>query len=329
MARPTSNFRPMLSPGNSPADTPTYFSDLKFPLMCSPKLDGIRCIVKQDQRVDYTDFDGEPIPCGDTRAVCKSRKFIDLPSVQVQTLFSGCLEADGELIAGCETDFNVYNRTNSHVMSSNKPHEDMKYRVFDWADEAWADTPFILRYQQVIDMVKFWGNPHVTAVEHTLIDNTEDLQAYEEEQLALGYEGIMWRDPNGRYKHNRGTWKEGLIGKLKRFADEELIATGFIEGKYNTNEDVRDNLGGAKRSTSKEGMVASGMMGKIVAMWNGVEIHVASGIMTHAQKKHVWENQDQYLGRIFTMRHFPHGKKDLPRMPRFHGWRNPIDIGEM
>lgn len=105
--------RPLLAPSQTPSNYPDFWKKLKYPLLGSPKLDGIRCIV-----------DGQ----GHTRS--RTWKFI--PSLQVATMFGDVPWLDGELIEGNWTDYNVYNRTNSHVMSENKPG-DMRFYVFDYA----------------------------------------------------------------------------------------------------------------------------------------------------------------------------------------------------
>jgi DNA ligase-1 len=285
---------------------PDFFKSLRLPLLCSPKLDGIRAVPQN--------------------GILKSRKNIALPSLQAQEMFGKLYEFDGELIVGNETDFGVYNRTQSHVMSIDKPHPDLKFRVFDFASLDMAHEPFITRLKYAESLLNHATNNTISIIEHKMCYTIDDVLAYEEEQLKLGYEGIMMRDPAGYYKHGRGTFKEGLIYKLKRFADEEAEAVDFIEQVTNTNEDIRDNLGNAKRSTAKAGLVAAGTLGKIKSKWRDQILEVGRGSMTHAEAQEVWDNQEKYRGRLFTFRHFPHGAKDKPRMPRFHGWRDKMDM---
>lgn len=321
-------FKPLLSPNNSPMDTLDYFDRIgrALPVLCSPKLDGIRCIVKPD--LEYSISSNLVIDAPKSVGLrCKSRKFLDLPSLQLQDMFSSYEDLDGEIIVGEETDYDVYNRTQSHVMSEDKPHPDMKFRVFDYADEGWAWAPFIERLSFLREYLTILNSPQVTLVEHTLCNSIEELLAYEEKQLILGYEGIMIRDPNGIYKHNRGTWNEGIIFKLKRFADSEGTIIGFVEQMTNTNEKVRDELGNAKRSESKDGLVPAGTLGKFIVQtpeWGALEI--PCGKLTHLERKHVWDNRNQYENAILKFRFFPYGIKDKPRLPRFVGWRSPMDI---
>jgi DNA ligase-1 len=303
----------MLCPNTDPLRDPDYFKNLRFPLLCSVKLDGIRCIVKDN--------------------ACKSRSYIDLPSKYVQNLFSGFAELDGEIIVGNESDFDVYNRTQSFVMSEDKPTPDFQFRVFDCADLSLADKPFYERFEAarflVDDYKKEYPFSNVTIVEHQLCRDLDELLFYEEVVLKQGYEGLIMRAPFGRYKHGRGTFKEGLIYKLKRFQDDEAVVVGFGEQLENMNLDVRSNLGMAKRSTMKSGMVSAGTMGKILADYKGQLLEIAPGCMKHDERLHVWQNHEDYYGKILKFRHFTHGVKEMPRFPRFVGWRDPIDFRSM
>jgi DNA ligase-1 len=308
-------FKTMLSPNNDPMKDPNFFTGIRYPVLCSPKFDGIRCLTKE--------------------GVCKSRSFIDLPNLEVQSYFKYYQGFDGELIDGEPTDFDVYNRTQSTVMSINKDASGVKLYVFDDLLLP-PDTPFELRLSSVEDRLReHWSDleDRLVFVEHTLITSYEELIAYEEEQLELGYEGIMMRDPLGRYKYGRGTFKEGLIYKLKRFQDDEGIITGFIEQTTNTNSQEKDAFGRSKRSTSKDGLIPAGTLGKFVVDFNGMIIEVGCGNFNHKQRQQIWDEREDKektcLGHYLKFRHFPHGAKDMPRMPRAVGFRTKMDMEEI
>lgn len=302
-------FKPLLSPNNSPQDTPDYFQKLQYPLLCSPKLDGIRGCPR----------DG----------IVLSRTLKPLPSTQVQAEIGRYSFLDLEIIEGNVTDFDVYNRTQSHVMSRDK-QGDMTYHVFDWTEDVFSDAYFYERLELAAREVDFINSPYVKIVEHTLVDDYEELIDYEDANLALGYEGIMLRNPLGRYKTNaRCTFRDNIIYKLKRFADDEALIVGIIEQETNNNPLLSDERGYAKRSTCKENMVGAKTLGKLICVYNGVEISVAPGCLTHAQRQKIWDEWDtpQTIRYHFVkFRHFPKGQKDLPRHPRCIGIRDLIDM---
>ena len=299
-------FKPMLSPGNDPMSYPNYFKELKFPLLVSPKLDGIRCIVKGGR--------------------CKSRSFKDIPNEMIQERFGEFAEFDGELIDGNPTDENVYNRTQSTVMSKDKDASKVKLYVFDYAYEDMADLPFEERLLTTQTIVSRLRTNLLVSVPHYRIDTLEDLLQVELSFLNDGYEGIMMRCPYGRYKHGRGTWNEGLIYKLKRFQDDEAIIVDFVEMMHNTNEGVRNELGYIERSDTKDAKEGSGMVGKFICEFNGELIEVAAGQFSHDERKLIWNQKEQLVGAFIKFRHFTIGVKDKPRFPRAVGFRDKMDM---
>jgi DNA ligase 1 len=156
--------------------------------------------------------------------------------------------------------------------------------------------------------------------------NLEELLRFEDRCLDADFEGIMLRDPFAPYKQGRGTWREGIIMKLKRFQDDEGIIVDFEEQVHNTNILCTDDLGYAKRSTNKEHMIPADTLGNFLVLFNDEIINVAPGQFTHIQRQNIWNNQEYYKGLILKFRHFPHGVKDKPRFPRAIGFRNPIDM---
>jgi DNA ligase OB-like domain len=69
-------------------------------------------------------------------------------------------------------------------------------------------------------------------------------------------------------------------------------------------------------------------LGKFIVFFNGIEIEVAPGAFTHAERKEIWDNQFKYKGEYLKFRHFAHGVKDKPRFPRAIGFRDVIDMGD-
>jgi DNA ligase-1 len=299
-------FRPMRAPGEDPQKNKDFFKKLRYPLLCSPKFDGVRGISRG--------------------GVVTSRSGKPLPSQQVQCVVGAFSFGDGEIIVGEPTDFNVYNRTQSHVMSGDKHAEDLRYYIFDCVDDSWLQRPFYQRLEKAAIQVFELELPHFILVDHHEVETYDELIAYEEVQLAAGYEGIMMRDPVGHYKQGQGTFNEGLIYKLKRFTDAEATIIGFVEQNVNTNDQERSELGYAKRSTAKDGMLPANTLGKFIVDFAGLELTVGCGSFNHTERKEIWDNQETYLGTLLKFRFFSHGVKDLPRFPRATGFRTTLDL---
>ena len=292
-------FKPLL--GYSVDD----MASLKFPVLASPKLDGIRALNLGDGLV--------------------SRNLKPIPNAHAQALFGGkeYEGLDGELIVGDPTATNCYQATSSGVMSRDGEPE-VSFYVFDRTDMPEAD--YCERLLALRGLGKY-PKRNTVLVEQVLIIDAESLLDYEEKCLALGYEGIMVRNPDAKYKLGRSTAKAGELGKVKRFVDSEAEIIGFQELTKNTNEKTKDNLGHSERSSHKENMIPMGTLGALLArdLVSGVEFNIGSGF-TLVQRQEIWDNRDTWISKIAKYKSFPIGVKDAPRFPIYLGVRDRIDL---
>lgn len=288
------SFKPMLA---SDAD----LSIMRFPVIASPKLDGIRAIV----------IDG----------VVMSRSLKPIPNKYVQSLFANCEYFDGELIVGEPTSETVYRDTVSHVMAHDKTDFAVSFYVFDHIAE--LDTPYTERSKKLKAVSKS-RTSRVKLHESKIINDGAELVAYETECLAAGYEGLILRDPNSKYKRGRGTSKEQIILKLKRFVDDEAVVIGFEERMHNGNEATTNELGRTARSSHKANMVPMGTLGALQVEFNGIKFNIGTGF-DDAQRAEIWADKSKYLNQLAKFKHFPIGTKDAPRHPVFIGWRDRRD----
>ena len=277
------------------------FNKLKFPILVSPKFDGIRCVMLNGKAVSRT---LKPIPNYYVRDLLESH-------------VCGWPGLDGELIVDSPTDPNCMQKTSSGIMSyDGKPN--FTYYVFDFISPT---DGFSIRLN---DLSNFNLPPYMKFVEHTLISNVKELEAYEEDIVSAGYEGVMIRSIDGRYKFGRSTVNEGILLKLKRFVDEEAIVIGFEEKLHNANVSTIDNLGHTKRSSHQDNLVLMGTLGSLVVYSNkwGV-FNVGSGF-NDTQRQDIWDNQEKYLSNVLTFKYQLHGVKDKPRHPIFKCFREDI-----
>lgn len=293
------NFRPMLAVACEDAAT------IKYPVLASLKLDGIRCVV--------------------LNGVVYSRTMKPIPSKTVQEMF-GKLEYegyDGELIYGDVYDDKVFNLSTSFCMSKGIPTGlnplEIRFYVFDLvSEEGHIDRLHSLSQKQI--------GRNVVLHLPTTVQSSEQLTEFEDSALSKGGEGVMVRSMNGPYKQGRSTLKEGYLLKIKRFVDEEATITGFDEKMHNTNSAKVDALGYTDRSTSKEGMVGANTLGALVVhseKWG--EFRIGTGF-DEALRKEIWESKDEYLGELAKFKYFATGIKIAPRFPVFLGIRHKEDI---
>ena len=275
---------------------------LRFPVLATPKLDGIRCLKIAGQALTRS-FK----PISNTFA----RQWIEA------NLPDG---VDGELMLRGGT----FNATTSAIgRESGEP--DFVFHVFDYVSEG-IDVPYACRGKE-LERLPQWE--HVEKVLPVEIRNADELAAYEEKCVAAGYEGVMVRDPAGPYKCGRSTEREGWLLKIKRFADAEAEVLEPYEGMSNQNEAERDAFGRTKRSLSKAGMVGRGELGGFIvrALDTGVEFrlgynHVLGGI----DRVSLWLKKEALVGRLVKFSHQPSGAKEAPRFPKFLGFREAWDL---
>ena len=284
---------------------------VKFPIYISTKFDGIRALV----------IDG----------VVYSRSLKPIRNKHVQKLF-GKPEYngfDGELIVGDIYAKDVFQKTTSGVMSEDGT-PDVTFHVFD----LW-NTPeliyeerlrnlydYLLDYETVCDLNNFKG---ISAVMNNKCYSQENLEFFLNHEKNLGGEGLIGRSPDGVYKYGRSTPKEQLSIKFKFFEVEEFEVVGFTERMHNTNEQKRDELGYAERSSAKDGLVPTNTLGSLVLKYNDTTFSCGTGFDDKLRKE-IWDNKELYLGKLASIRYMSVGSKDLPRVPSFIWFRHAEDI---
>ena len=285
------------------------FDALRYPLLASPKIDGVRATNKNGALLSRT---MTPIPNAFTQQLFAHEVFHGL---------------DGELVVGEPNHPNCMQNTMSGVMSRDgKP--DVKWYLFDrWS----AQGPYWNRARDAKALLGAieWGalSPTMIWLPQTLIRTADDLRAYEEARVQEGYEGVILRAPDGPYKQNRSTVKEGYMLKVKRFVDSEAEILGCYELMHNDNEATIDARGHTKRSTHQENKRAAGVLGgfHVRDIHSGVEFDIGTGF-TAEQRKNLWEGQRYLKGKIVKYKHFPIGVVELPRHPIYLGFRDRRDI---
>ena len=288
-------FKPMLA-GKAPDAT-----EIKFPVMASTKLDGVRCIV--------------------INGVAMSRTLKPIPNKHVQKLLSkGFDNLDGELILGDPTGPDVYRNTVSAVMRE-EGEPDITFWVFDRID---SSEVYAERYGSLME---YHYQYPVQVLRHVTLHNVDELSKFEVEQLGIGAEGVILRDPNGPYKNGRSSTKEGILLKLKRFSDAEAEIVEMQELLKNENEATTNELGRTARSSHKENMTPMNTLGAIIArdLASGIEFGIGTGFSAE-ERQALWNDRANMIGKIVKYKYFDGGSKVAPRFPVFLGFRDPMDM---
>jgi len=274
----------------------------RIPLLASYKLDGIRALVR----------DG----------VVLSRSLKPIPNTFVQYLFGvPAFEGfDGELIVGRPTAPDVFRVTTSGVMSEDGD-PNVRLYVFDlWNMPC---TPFHQRVHELKERCEEELN--VRLIKQASVQTLADVDAFSDEALAKGYEGIVLRSSLGLYKFGRSTVREAGLLKMKPFVDAEATVIGMVELESNRNEAFKDELGHTKRSTAKAGKVLMDTMGALVCRTpEGIEFEIGTGFS--AAERHAFWRDSRIVGLIVKYKSLIIGVKDKPRSAVFLGFRDRRDM---
>ena len=306
------NIRPMLAASfDNPQEFEEELERLRYPLLCSPKIDGIRWMKPPGEKA-------------------KSRSWKDLPNRAFQAFMEEHSKyvdwLDGEVITGDDiTRPNLFNATQSHIMTADA---DLPFTVYVFDSWIVTTNPFGVRTacaRAIADTANAGGIATIKYVHHLIANSPNEVLQLEAQVLEEGYEGLMLRDPNGLYKFGRSTLKQQGLIKCKRFLDDEAEIIGFEALERNLNAPTLDAFGLQKRSSHRVNKIADNLLGKLLVRHERFgEFAIGSGFDESTRIK-IWLDQQTYIGKKVSFKYQPHGTKEKPRTPIFKGFRPEID----
>jgi DNA ligase-1 len=291
--------------GMKAATAPMDLRKMRLPKYGSTKINGVRGIVVDGVLMSYN---MKPIVNDFTQAMFG------------RTELNGF---DGEIVVGAPNDHNSLRNTMSAI-TRHHGECDVHFYLFD---NYLLEADYHRRYENLLwqrDTGKWHGVcDRLVVVEQKVIATHETLEEFEEDVLNRGFEGIMLRRIDGRYKFGRSTPGEDDLWKVKRFVDAEAVVIGFEEGMHNANELQVNELGKAKRTSHKENKVPKGTLGGLLVrgvngQYKGIEYRVGLGF-DQLTAQEIWNNQDTWLGKIVKVKYFPVGNLNKPAHTSFEG----------
>lgn len=280
----------LLRPQLAASDVPDIYTQVSWPKIIQPKLDGICCLA--------------------VNGVAMSRNMKPIPNRYVQKVFKelNLHGLHGELMVKGD-----FNDVQSAIMREDG-EPNFYYVVYDKWDM--PELPYQIRELELKSVVEGVSSKYVVAIESWTVFAPKGCEEVLEDYIQAGYEGAMLRDHGSLYKQGRHTLKgQGLL-KLKKFLDDEATIIGFEEKLTNTNVKELDERGYSKRSSKKEGMVPAGTLGALIVRWRGVEFNIGSGF-DDAMRQYIWDNRERLLGKLVTFRYQELSKYGIPRFPTF------------
>ena len=244
---------------------------------------------------------------------------------------TGLVGLDGEAIGGTNSFARNAMQASTSAFNTIDSKPEWQYHVFD--SYQYPDRAFEIRLEAVRNAVEImkgdWPWLHYT--EHKEFRDLDAIMEHLTEIEALGGEGVMGRDPKGRYKLGRSTMKDGILWALKPYADGECIIESVHEMMSNQNEATVDSRGYTKRSGHQENMVPKGTFG--YAICRGVDpvwpktfrIGMGPGL-DDKLRAHIWANKEKYVGAPLKYKYQAVGCVERPRQPKWMGIRGKSDM---
>lgn len=310
-----SKFKPMLAPNKQP-----NLDELSYPLLSSNKLDGIRCIFKNGEML--------------------SRSLKQIQNKQLHQRFQVLKNytkihnviLDGEIYSHKLT----FQEITSFVMTQDftdkksikkfgkimEIPEHLNFYMFDCVEDNDFELAFNLRTIRSLIIVNKFPDL-IVSVKQVLVKSPDEVRTMFKKVLENGYEGLILKDSNGRYKCGRATLKEGLMYKCKNFRTFDAKIKDVIQATE-VNEDVEKKINELGRSVTSKKIGQRHVIEKAAAFlvdYEGKDLKVVIAL-TDTEKEEIWENKEQYINKIIEYKGMLEGAKDVPRHPVFLRYRN-------
>lgn len=291
---------------------PSVDHPIRYPMLGSPKYDGIRCCKYQGKALTKS---GKPVPNHHIRNWIEA----NVPD-----------GFDGELISGSPTLETCYSTTFSAVMTQ-AGEPDFSFYAFDVCDNLEMRARERKIYVKALCMVQ---DVRVIFAEQEVINSDAELEAYYSKCLILGYEGVVLVNPMGLYKYGKSTAKEQTQLKLKPHADYEGKILETFEAMHNDNEAFSNEVGETKRSTHAENKTPAGRVGGYLVedVTTKAIFKVGAGRMKHLEATEEWlahlANPMRRIGSYLKYRSMSYGTmtNGAARHGRWIGWRDVADM---
>lgn len=276
-----------------------YHSDghrIEFPCIIQPKLDGVRCLVK----------DG---------CVLKSKGNKEHPNIphlmpEIKDLYDrikadyGEVLLDGELYIHGETLQDI----GSAVKKPNELTERLTFQVFDayfydHPDMGFQDRLTILE-KFLFDECYMHYYEYVECVGWLFFNNQEgyDIDYHHDNCAGVGYEGIMLRNINSVYRLNT---RSADLQKYKKMQDSEFLCVHVLVDKKGQGVLVLSSDGEPKKVTEDN----------LKELLRNKEVFKASFKGTEEFRKTIADKPEEWIGEQITIQYQALTKDNIPQFP--------------
>ncbi len=278
--------------------------DLRYPIAVTEKFDGIRCTV------DYPR--GNPAE----GLVALSRTGIPLPNCHVQEWAEewGVRGMDGEIVVPDWT----FHEIQSKVMSNVTLPFPFRFYAFDYYLKC-KEEPYLKRLERLDKFHTRLVGSNIDIIMPIMCHTPKQVKDIYDQIINKGGEGLILRDPEGPYKNGRSTFIQGWMLKMKQWDTGVARIIGFEEKETNENEQKKNNVGYAKRSSAKAGKRKAGTLGAFIVYDPDFgEFNIGGGPgLNDLQRLQIWQDREEYISRYINYKYQVAGVKEKPRSPQF------------
>ena len=269
----------------------TKKSKFKFPADAQPKLDGVRCLASRDEK-------------GKIILSSRQGKPWNIPHIAkaLDTWLPKNMTLDGEIYLHGESCQRITSLAKSADVSAKsfKPESKaLEYYVYDvpmvngddslpWEDRRLALEEIALKHKQII-------------VPTIVVSNEKELWDAHGRFITEGYEGAILRANRGLYLWG---FRSSELLKVKEFQDAEFRVLDARDGKGKMEGGV---IWICKNDVSKETFECTMKT-------------------TIAERQRMFEERDQYIGKMLTCRFFDFTDDGIPRFPVGIVFRDSRDL---
>jgi ATP-dependent DNA ligase len=198
-----------------------------FPALLQPKLDGVRCVFTKQGAFSRT---GKEFKNVDHIIKTLEPLFKQYPYIKLDgELYNHKLKDDFEKI------ISLVRKTKPTFEHRQEAKKLVQYHIYDIVPlEHVKFATYEERLDRLIDIIAertydghFIDNDHVRLTKTVYIENMDEAKEWHEKFLNEGYEGSIYRNPDGIYKGTR-SWD---LMKFKDFHDAEATIVGYELGK--------------------------------------------------------------------------------------------------
>jgi len=314
-------FKPMLICNEQP-----NLDELNYGLLASTKLDGCRMLSYQGKLVTRS------LKLIQNKQINEKFNPLALYTAKQNVIMDGEIYAEGipfYMISSCfmTQDYTTKKsikrwqelcETYEMDITREEVLDKLKFYMFDCVEDEDYGMTFEDRTRNVIAASRLF-NDLIVPVQQVRVESADEVRVMFKDVLSDGYEGLILKDLNGRYKCGRTTLKGGLGYKCKPYVtlDAQIISVNQATKVDPEAEKTINELGRSVTSKKKEDRIPIQRAKTFTVIFtkdDGTKHNVDVAIGgTEAERDEIWANKESYIGRWIEYKGLLVGSKDVPR----------------